>query len=198
MKTDKVKAAVWYRVSTEQQELDNQVPEVEAFCRHHGYEIVKRYQTKESAWNGGRLGGEYQRKLQLAQDDAWKGEFTVLVVWAVDRLTRGGADDRSGAEDMLRLIRLFRQRKCTVVSVQESWLNGSPEAVDVLVAFAGWAAEKESQRRSKRIRAAIKRRKAAGTWTGRGKDTRKRRTSGYLAREARKRNEPIRTRSRAS
>jgi hypothetical protein len=35
-------------------------------------------------------------------------------------------------------------RRCTVVSVQESWLNGSAEVQDVLV--ARWMAEQESRR----------------------------------------------------
>ena len=39
----------------------------------------------------------------------------------LDRITR------KGAEDALRLIRQFRERGCTIVSIQEPWLNGSPE-----------------------------------------------------------------------
>ena len=38
-----------------------------------------------------------------------------------------------------------------------------------------------------RIRAAIERKKADGTWVGRGKDKDERKRSGYFAREARKR-----------
>jgi len=38
-------------------------------------------------------------------------------------------------------MRQFHERGCTVVSVKESWLTGSPEIQDVLVAFAGWMAE---------------------------------------------------------
>ena len=46
-------------------------------------------------------------------DDAHKGEFSVLVVWALDRIVRA-----SGAETALRIIRQFRERGCTVVSVR--------------------------------------------------------------------------------
>lgn len=176
-----MKAGLWIRVSTASQEAENQLPELEAFCRHHGYEIAERFQVSDSAWNGGKDGGEYQRSLQQVMDDAWAGKFSVLVVWALDRISRGGA------EDVLRILRQLRQRGCTVVSVKDSWLNNSPEVQDVLVAFAGWMAQQESRRRSERIRAAIQRRKQQGTWTGRGRDNRKRKTSGYFAREARKR-----------
>jgi DNA invertase Pin-like site-specific DNA recombinase len=46
--------------------------------------------------------------------------------------------------------------------VRESWLNGSPEVQDVLVAFAGWMAQMESRRKSERIKAGLARRQAEG------------------------------------
>jgi DNA invertase Pin-like site-specific DNA recombinase len=104
----------------------------------------------------------------------------VLIVWALDRLTRGGA------EDTLRLIRQFRERGCIIVSIQETWLNGNPEIQEVLVAFAGWMAQQESARRSARIKAGLERCKAEGKPVGgaaskRGKDRKPRRRDGYLA-----------------
>ena len=172
-------AGVWLRVSSDHQDSDNQVPDVERFAAHHGYSIRARYQLSESAWNGGSDNGEYRAALQQAMDDAWRGEFSVLIVWALDRLTRGGA------EDALRVLRMFRERGCTVLSVQESWLNGSPEVQDILVSFAGWAAQQESKRRSARIRAGLARRKAEGKPVGGrkpgAKDKSKRRTDGYVA-----------------
>jgi DNA invertase Pin-like site-specific DNA recombinase len=172
------KAAVWLRVSSGHQDSDNQVPDVEAFAEHHGYEIAERYTISESAWNGGKDGGEYRRTLKRALDDAHAGKFSVLIVWALDRITR------EGAEGALRILRQFRERGCTVVSVKESWLNGSPEVQDVLVAFAGWMAQQESQRRSERIRAGLERRRAEGKLVGRQpgvKDRKPRRRSGYVA-----------------
>jgi hypothetical protein len=53
----------------------------------------------------------------------------------LDRIVR---DDESGAEATLRIFRRFRPRGCMVVSVRESWLNGSPQVQDVLIASAGW------------------------------------------------------------
>jgi putative DNA-invertase from lambdoid prophage Rac len=176
-----MKAAMWARVSTGSQSEENQVPEIEAFALHHGHTITERYELADSAWNGGKDGGEYRAALQRALDDAWAGKFGVLIVWALDRITR------EGAEGALRVIRQFRERGCIVVSVKDSWLNTSPEVQDVLVAFAGWMAQQESKRRSERVKAGIERRKQEGTWVGRGKDAAERKTTGYFAREARKR-----------
>jgi DNA invertase Pin-like site-specific DNA recombinase len=96
---------------------------------------------------------------------------------ATDRITR------EGAEGALRILRKFRERNCSVISVKESWLTGSSEVQDVLVAFAGWMAAQESNRRSERIRAGLARRKADGLPLGgrvRGsKDKTPRRTEGY-------------------
>jgi DNA invertase Pin-like site-specific DNA recombinase len=76
-------------------------------------------------------------------------------------------DDESGAEAALRIFRQFRQRGCIVVSVQESWLNSSPEVQDILIAFADWMAERERARRSERIKAGLARRRAEGKAAGR-------------------------------
>lgn len=153
-------AATWERVSTDEQTSANQVPDMERFAAHHGHEIVARYQLAESAWNGGKDGGEYRAALKRALDDAYAGHFTVLIIWSLDRLTRGGA------EETLRLIRQFRERGCTIVSVQESWLNGSAEIIDAFIAFAAAMAKLESDRRSERVKAGLARRKAEGKAVG--------------------------------
>jgi len=150
-------AAAWFRVSTGHQTTANQVPDVERFAGHHGYEIGLRYEISDA------------------------GRFKVLIVWALDRIVR---DDEGGAEAALRIIRLFRQAGVIVVSVQEPWLNGAGEVQDVLVAFAGWVAQRESARKSERIRNGLDRRRAEGKPVGRqpgAADKKKRKRSGYVA-----------------
>ncbi len=177
MSIKQVKAAAWYRVSTGHQDSDNQIPDVEQFTSHHGYALATTYTVSDTAWKDGG-GPEYKKTLQQALDDAHAGRFSVLVVWRLDRICR------NGAEEALRLIRMFRERGCILVSVHESWLNGSPEVQDVLVAFAGWMAAEESRKRSERIRAGLERRRAEGLPVGRqagSKDKKKRSRKGYVA-----------------
>ena len=178
MMSGPVKAAVWKRVSTDHQEAANQDADIAKFTTHHGYEIERLYELDDSAWNGGKAGSQYRQEIARVLDDAHKGEFSVLIVWALDRITR------EGAEGALRLIRQLRERGCTLVSVQESWLSGSPEVQDILVAFAGWMAKQESDRRSARIKAALAKRKAEGKPVGRvpgAADRKPRRRAGYVA-----------------
>ena len=164
-------------MATDEQDASNQAPAIEQFARHHSYEITQTYQVSDSAWKS--KDGEYRAALRRALDDAHRGEFSVLIVWALDRLTR------AGAEDALRLLRKFRERGVVVVSVQESWLNGSPEVQDVLVSFAGWMAQQESARKSERIKAGLAKRKAEGKPIGRlagATDVKPRKRSGYVRR----------------
>ena len=170
-------AAAWYRVSTGHQDSDNQVPDVEGFAAHHGYQVRHVYAVSDTAWkNGG--GAEYKATLAKALDDAHAGKFSVLVVWSLDRLVR------NGAEEALKIFRQFRDRGCTVVSVRESWLNGSPEVQEILLAFGGWMSKRESDRRSERVKAGLERRRAEGKPVGRvagTKDKNPRRRSAYVA-----------------
>ena len=176
--TKNTQAAVWFRVSTGHQDSDNQVPDVERFAEHHGYDIAERYSCQESAWNGGKDGGEYKRTLKQALDDAHAGKFKVLIVWASTgspaKVPRGccgsSASSRARRDGRIHQGDLAQRR---------------PEIQDVLVSFAGWMAQQESTRRSERIRAGLERRKAEGRPVGRqpgSKDKKPRKRSGYVER----------------
>lgn len=172
-------AATWLRVSTGEQDSANQEPDIARFVEHRGYTVVERFQVADSAWKGGKTGGQYRAELDRALKAAHAGRFGVLVVWSLDRLSR------EGAEGTLRILRQFRERGVTVASVQEPWLSGVPEITDVLVAFAGWVAERESARRSERVKAGLARRRKAGLPVGRqpgAKDRKPRKRSGYFER----------------
>jgi DNA invertase Pin-like site-specific DNA recombinase len=173
MASSPVKAAIWARVSTDHQDESNQLPALEQFCQHHGYEITRRYLLNDvSAFNGA-----HKETLNAALDDAYRGEFSVLVVWAVDRICR------EGIEELLKLIRQLRERHCTLVSIQEPWLNGSDATTELLAAIAAWVARQESARRSERIKAGLARRRADGKPVGGrkagSKDKKPRCTEGY-------------------
>jgi DNA invertase Pin-like site-specific DNA recombinase len=167
-------AAIWVRVSTDRQHEDNQIPDLERLCDHRGWEIARRYEIADAS----AYKGEHREALTRMLEDAHRGEFSVLVVSAVDRLCR------QGIEELLRLIRELRERNVSLVSHQEPWLNGADATSELLAAVAAWVATQESVRRSERIRAGLARRRAEGKPIGgaaskRGKDKQPRRTDGY-------------------
>lgn len=149
-------AALWARVSTAYQDEENQVPAMRQFAEHHGHVVKQVYRlTDASAFTG-----KHREVLQLALDDAYRGQFKVLIVWAIDRISR------EGIEDVLKLYREFRERGVTLVSVQEPWLNGSDATVELLAAISAWVARQESVRRSERIKAGLATRRAKGLQVG--------------------------------
>jgi putative DNA-invertase from lambdoid prophage Rac len=177
--TAQVKAAIWTRVSTSEQDAGNQLPALRKLAHHRGLHVVKEYSVEASAYNGA-----HRAALSGALEDARHGEFDVLLVWALDRLTR------EGIEATLATMRRFRERGVLVISHEESWTDGPPEMQEILTAFFAWVAQMESKRRSERIKAGLERRKSEGKPIRRRQgslDKKPRKRSGYIARYERER-----------
>lgn len=177
------KCALILRVSTEDQSTSSQIPDCLQFIQARGFDLVTTYEVHDSAWKGGVGGPEYRKLLQQIMADAWAGKFRYAVCWRLDRIAR------TGAESMLRINRQLRERGCTLLSVTDSWLNTTPEIQDVLLAFAGWHAQRSSDETSARVINGLQSRAASGGHIGRkpgSKDKKKRKTDGYVAEQARR------------
>ena len=106
-------------------------------------------------------------------DKAMKRKFDVVLVWALDRLSR------EGPLAILTLVNRLKNCGVKVISYQEPWTEAPGELGDLLYALSGWVARMESQRRSERTKAGLARVKAQGKCLGRpsgSKDKRKRRS----------------------
>ena len=166
------RAAIYCRVSTTDQNPENQRMILGDWAKHRGYEVVKVYEEQESAWKAG-----HQRALAKLVEDARKGNFAVVLVWALDRLSR------EGALAILSLVHKLNGYGVRVLSYQESWTEAPGELAELLYALTGWMARMESQRRSERTKAGLARVKAQGKRLGRppgSKDSRKRRRRQWV------------------
>ena len=77
-------AARWLRVSTGAQDEANQEPEIDALVQGPGYVVRKTYTLR-----GKRASkGQQDKALDQMIEDMRRGLFTVLVVWASDRIER--------------------------------------------------------------------------------------------------------------
>ncbi|MGH7295365.1 MAG: recombinase family protein [Polyangiaceae bacterium] len=118
------RAALYYRVSSDEQSTECQRPEVEQLCRGRGLHAVAVYEEQASAAKHRPM---YEKMLK----DAKKGVFNVLIVWAIDRF---GRSMTANLGDILELDRIGVQ----VVSVRETWLDTGGPVRNLLVAIFSW------------------------------------------------------------
>jgi putative DNA-invertase from lambdoid prophage Rac len=81
-----VKAAIYVRVSKDQQHTDNQLPELYAYAKRAGWEVVE-YVEKAS----GKEGSKRPVLAQLLKDAELK-KFHAVIVWKIDRFGRSLSD----------------------------------------------------------------------------------------------------------
>jgi putative DNA-invertase from lambdoid prophage Rac len=155
------KVAMYCRVSTNQQDTVNQVTVLADWAKQRDFEVVAIYQEEESGWKAG-----HQRALAQLINDARKGKFSILLIWALDRLSR------EGALAILSLVHKLGMYSVKVLSYQESWTEAPGELSELLYALTGWVARMESQRRSERTKAGLARALAQGKSLGRPRGSR--------------------------
>ena len=146
------RAAIYLRVSSDRQTVDNQRAEVEQLAHARGYET----RAYEEVCSAAKRRPVFDRMLT----DARTGKVQAVVIWAIDRLHRS----MPGAiNDILELDRLGVR----VLSVREPWLDTSGPVRPLLVAIFGWVAEQERYRLIERTKAGLERAKRAGKRLGR-------------------------------
>ncbi|MFZ5469460.1 MAG: recombinase family protein [Myxococcota bacterium] len=150
--TTKQPAAVYLRVSTDKQTVENQRAEVEQFARFRGFEPVW-YEEQESA-------AKNRPVLDALMTDARAGRRRAVVVWALDRLHRS----MLGA---ITTVLELDELGVPVLSVREPWLDTSGPVRKLLVAIFGWVAEQERNRLIERTRAGLERARRQGKKLGR-------------------------------
>src|SRR5690348_11365482 len=116
------RAAIWARVSTDDQTTANQLVQLREWAARRGWQIVVEYAITGSAWTG-----KHRTQLDDAIRAARLGEFDVLLCWSLDRLSR------EGVEATLSILRKFRQRGVPVISLQEPWTDtADPHLAELL------------------------------------------------------------------
>ena len=161
-----MKCVIYSRVSSQEQTLENQIPVLENWAQSRGFELAETYQEMESAWRNG-----HQTELARLLDNARKRKFDIVLVWALDRLSR------EGSAAILNLVNSLKVYGIRIISYQEPWTEAPGEIGEILYAIAGWVARMESHRRSERTKAGLARVKAQGKRLGRppwSKDKRRR------------------------
>jgi DNA invertase Pin-like site-specific DNA recombinase len=152
--------AVYARVSTDDrgQDPENQLAQLRVWCVAAGHEIVTEYVDHASGGKGASKRPQFAAML----DAAHRRQFDVLLVWALDRLSREG---------MVATIGYLQRLAAAGVafhSYTEPALSTDNEMVrDIVLAVMASLAKVERQRISERTRAGLERVKAKGVRLGR-------------------------------
>jgi DNA invertase Pin-like site-specific DNA recombinase len=154
-----MKIALHARVSTSSkgQDPENQLLELRRYSETKADRTpIIEYVEQETA-TGKKRRPIFEKMLQ----DAEHGRFEVLVIWALDRLSREGP-----LKTMLLLDRLHRTG-VKVKSLKEPWLNPESPTYDLLLPIFAWIAKQEALRISERVRAGLIRARENGKTLGR-------------------------------
>jgi DNA invertase Pin-like site-specific DNA recombinase len=150
------KVALYLRVSTAQQTVENQRLELEKYAGRQDWSIVKVYE--DSGISGSRSD---RPALQSMLKDAAKGKFSILVVWKIDRLARSVAD-------LLNILQVLRGHGVDFISTTQA-IDTTTSYGKMVMTFLGAIAEFERETIIERVKSGIQRAKEQGVRLGRPK-----------------------------
>lgn len=152
-----MRAALYARVSTTDkgQHPENQAAEFIRFCEQHSYEQL--IYTEQETGTGRKRRPVFEQMLAEAENH----KFSVLVIWALDRLTREGP-----LKTMLTLNRLYLAG-VKVKSLTEPWLDPDSPLYELMVPILAWIAKQEARRFSERVHTGLAGARERGSRLGR-------------------------------
>jgi len=150
------RAALYLRVSTDRQTVENQQRALEGVAHHRGWEIVARYSDKGvSGMKSRKDRPDFDRMLQ----DAGRGRFDVIMAFALDRIGRSLAD-------LLHTIQHLEGCKVDLF-VDKQMIDTTTPQGRLLFAVTGAFAEFERDMIVQRVTAGLARARAQGVKLGR-------------------------------
>lgn len=146
-------AAIYLRVSTDAQSVEQQRSELERLARARGFEAVTYEDVGVSGSRASRPA------LDRLMEDARRGKVRAVLVWSLDRLDRN-------MHHIIDRIATLERHGAPVLSACESWMAEQSEIRKLLIAVLGWVAEFERARISERTKAGLARVRRHGSKSG--------------------------------
>ena len=152
------RAAIYVRVSTDKQTVENQLRELRQIAERRGWEVVKEYQDAGISGAKGRNG---RPGLDEMLKDAQRRRFDVVMAWAIDRLGRS-------LIDLLGTIQALEA--CGVdLYLDQQAIDTTTPAGRLMFQITGAFAEFERSMIRQRVNAGLKRAVERGATLGRPK-----------------------------
>ena len=167
------KCAIYSRVSTSEQNLENQVELLKSLSTEQNCKVYRIYRDTMSGGSANRP--QFQQMLK----DARLRKFEIVYVWSLDRFSR------EGINNTLSYLKLLKSQGVSLKSLQEGWLDTSDDGMgELLIAIFSWVAKQERMRISERTKAGLARsKKKPGRPMGKKDNPKKpRKKAGYYKR----------------
>ena len=148
------RAALYLRVSTTEQTVENQRLAIEGYCKLQNWKIAKVYEDVGVSGAQDRRAG-----LDALKSDVAKGRYDVVLVWKFDRLARS-------TTHLLETLSLLQRYGADFVSVTEA-VDSSTPAGKMVLTFLGAIAEFERDIIRERVVCGLERAKSEGVRLGR-------------------------------
>ena len=152
------RAAIYVRVSTDRQTVENQLRELRQIAERRGWEVVKEY---DDAGISGSKGRNDRPGLDEMLKDAQRRRFDVVMAWAIDRLGRS----------LIDLLGTIQQLETCGVDLylDQQAIDTTTPTGRLMFQITGAFAEFERSMIRQRIRAGLRRAVEAGKQLGRPK-----------------------------
>jgi len=148
------KAAIYARVSTPDQHLENQLLDLRKLAAQRGFEVVREYTDRGISGSKAKRPG-----LDAMMADARRGEFSVVLVAAFDRLARS-------TKSFLSTVEELEQLGIALVSAREA-VDTTGAMGRMFVTLVASIAELERSLIVERIRSGMRRARLEGQRLGR-------------------------------
>ena len=150
------RAAIYARVSTDNQTTENQIRELRQHARRMGWDVVHKYIDQGVS---GAKGREQRPAYDQMLKDAVRKEFDVIAAWSVDRLGRS-------LQDLVVFLGEIHGKRIDLYLHQQG-LDTTTPAGKALFQMCGVFAEFERAMIVERVNAGLARARAQGKQLGR-------------------------------
>ena len=152
------KVAIYTRVSTLDQTVENQLIELRDHCSKMGWEIVKEYADEGLS---GTLSRDKRPALNSLIKDAYRKKFDAVVCWDISRIGRS-------MKELVLFLSDTRDRDIGICSVRQGF-DTSTSMGEIMFQFVGILSSWEREMIRERTLAGLERAKSEGKTLGRKK-----------------------------
>ena len=154
------KVAIYTRVSTLDQTLDNQLLELRDHCSKMGWEVVKEYADEGLS---GTLSRDKRPALNALIKDAYRKRFDSVVCWDISRIGRS-------MKELVLFLSDMKDKGVGICSVRQGF-DTSTSMGEIMFQFVGILSSWEREMIRERTLAGLERAKSEGKTLGRRKVT---------------------------